>query len=364
MNTSADAFGKDASLKLKGIAIIMMLLHHYFRSAEAYTGYTIATFPLKEQQLLNIATACKICVSIFAFITGYGLYISYKNNRKSAQNWAVKRYIKMISGYWFAWCICAMFSQFKDGRVAKTLFKEGCYKGVLYSLLNFLGVSNLFGTPSIDYRWWYMSAAVVFVFLTPFVYKHKNNLILILIAAVLFIRVLFVQLEAPVTLGGQCVYAFLAAYITGAIFARYNILDRWVSVGHGNGRIKAVKFVISACVVIILYKFYMHIPGERFWELHFCVFPVAVIIFLIEFILPLKFLDKPLKILGRHSMNIYYTHSVLQWYYADLAYSCKHFTVSIVIILGILLGLSTVIELTKKQIKYEKLIGKLLAKLS
>lgn len=207
MNSNADAFGKDTSVKLKGIAITMMLLHHYFMTEEAFAGYTITSFPIKEQQLLNIATACKICVSIFAFITGYGLFMSYRDNHGSAQNWAAKRYVKMLSGYWFVWLICAGFSQYKDERAGKILFIEGYYKGVCYCLLNFLGVNNLFGTPSIDYRWWYMSAAVVFVFMTPFVYRHKNNLILVLILAVLFLRVLFVQFEIPVTLGGQSVYA-------------------------------------------------------------------------------------------------------------------------------------------------------------
>lgn len=296
MNHGIEMFGKESSLKLKGVAIIMMLMHHLFRTVDRFEGYSVRLYPLKEQQLINMAETCKICVSVFAFITGYGLFLNYQNHQGSAQSWVAQRYIKTLSGYWFVWIICSILSQYKDGRVAHLLFSEGTIRGGWNSLLSFLGVNNIFGTPSIDYRWWYMSAAVLFIFITPLIYQHKNNLWMVLIAPVLFIRVIFVRFDDPVTLGGQSSYAFITPFIIGTLFARYNLANRWISIGLERPLIKTYKCITEIWVIIFFYKIYRNLPSSQFWEFNFGVFPLAVIMFLIEFILPIKCIDKILMV--------------------------------------------------------------------
>ena len=64
-------FDKTTSQAIKGIAILMMLAHHCFGFPE-YWMQPVAVSALTVQ----IASGFKICVAIFAFITGYGFYHS------------------------------------------------------------------------------------------------------------------------------------------------------------------------------------------------------------------------------------------------------------------------------------------------
>ena len=73
-------FGKNETAIIKGVAILLMLIHHLFMNTEGINYYS--------QDFFNhLSSIGKICVSIFSFITGYGIYISYeKNNNLNAKN--------------------------------------------------------------------------------------------------------------------------------------------------------------------------------------------------------------------------------------------------------------------------------------
>jgi len=358
-----NTFSKESSIKLKGIAIIMMLIHHCFRTADRFEGYSVLLFPLKEQQLINIAETCKICVSMFAFITGYGLFLNYQNHRGTAQRWVAKRYIKSFSGYWFIWIFCMIFSQLKDGRVTEILFTDGKPLGITYSLLSLLGINNIFGTPSIDYRWWYMSAAFLFIFITPVIYRYKNDMWMVLVGVILFLRVIISYDGTAVAISSESVYAFLVPYVLGAIFARYDFIDRWCSIRKKKPLIKMYRFAVEIWVIILLYKAFLGIPKYLFWEFHYGVFSLTVIMFFVEFILPIKFMSPLLIILGKNSMNIYLVHSLIQMYYPKLIYQNKHFAVSVLILLFVSICASVVLESLKKIIRYDKMITKIKCKI-
>ena len=58
--------GKEISMKIKGVAILIMLCHHFI------------VMPFSEFPVLVKAfgDACKICVAIYAVLSGYGYYFS------------------------------------------------------------------------------------------------------------------------------------------------------------------------------------------------------------------------------------------------------------------------------------------------
>lgn len=66
---------------IKAIAIIMMVIHHFFAFPDRWlesnlfiTGGYIGGKPVEQM----LGEMCKLCVCIFAFISGYGTYISLK----------------------------------------------------------------------------------------------------------------------------------------------------------------------------------------------------------------------------------------------------------------------------------------------
>lgn len=63
---------KDYSEMVKGVAVLMMILHHIWGFPEK-----IPDLPLSHLEV-QIGAAGKICVSIFMFLSGYGLYYTFE----------------------------------------------------------------------------------------------------------------------------------------------------------------------------------------------------------------------------------------------------------------------------------------------
>jgi hypothetical protein len=51
MDVDKTVFGKKEALQLKGIAIMLMLFHHLFRSVGLFDGYTISFFPFEKTNI-------------------------------------------------------------------------------------------------------------------------------------------------------------------------------------------------------------------------------------------------------------------------------------------------------------------------
>ena len=61
---------------MKGVAIILMLIHHLFYNDDLIQRCTLI-LPYEEKLLLLFSSLSKVCVAIFVLISGYGLYKSY-----------------------------------------------------------------------------------------------------------------------------------------------------------------------------------------------------------------------------------------------------------------------------------------------
>ena len=73
-------FTKRHTQIAKGVAILLMLYHHLFVIPERIS---VEHFSLLDAVLPNaqitIATFCKLCVCIYIFLSGFGLYHQYKS---------------------------------------------------------------------------------------------------------------------------------------------------------------------------------------------------------------------------------------------------------------------------------------------
>ncbi len=63
---------KDYSNMVKGMAVLMMIMHHIWGFPEKIPALPLSNFEVQ------LGAAGKICVSIFMFISGYGLYYIFK----------------------------------------------------------------------------------------------------------------------------------------------------------------------------------------------------------------------------------------------------------------------------------------------
>ena len=346
-----------------------MVFHHCFWSSKLYEGYQVSFIPFAEQTIVNIAGAGKICVSIFAFISGYGLYLNYGSADKQqfdgetgkATLWTLHRYIATFSGYWFVWILSTILTQLINERAEKVFLGDGLYRGFIYLTLDFFGLAKLFETPSLNNDWWYMSAAIVFIALVPLLYRLRKNILLILLWVVLFLRVIHGHNGEGVFTGWTSIYVFIPIFIMGFIFAHYRLFDRIAGICRNEKLWMRILILICLCwILLLLYKMYFNTPISLFWEIHYALFPVILIVLCVEYIIPIMAIKRILAFFGKHASNIYFVHAFIRTYCLhDITYSRGHFLLVYSFLLFTSLGISLLLEWMKTILNYNSLLERL-----
>lgn len=124
---------------MKGIAIVIMLFHHMYLSQDRFEGLNVVFTPFSADRIMYLCRTFKICVPIYAFISGYGLYLSYRKNNSTPGKWTAKRLIKTMGGFWIIWGLSVVSSQLYNGYAVARYFGNGnIAKGVSAMVLDFL----------------------------------------------------------------------------------------------------------------------------------------------------------------------------------------------------------------------------------
>lgn len=363
------SFSNNNSLALKGIAIIMMMYHHCFRTTQLFEKFEVSFFPFSQSLIVDISDMLKICVSIFVFITGYGLTISLKKsfkdyewNKSQITKWIINRLIKLLSGFWFAAILSYIVCEIINGKTSRTFFNDGFTLGVINVIVNLLGLSKFFDTPNYA-SWWYMTIAVLYVLTLPLFLKvfKKYSYIAVLLGVIIFPRVLDWEYE------NSSYISFLFVLLLGAIFAENNLMVKLANIKILNNKIanKIIKFFIETALLVAFLKICLVLPVSKFWEIRYGVFPVLIILYLYEYVVDIPLINKILQYLGKHSLNIFLIHQFIRTNYLNnFIYSFKHFIIIGIVLLVTSLIVSILIELLKKCLKYDLLINKLQNKVS
>lgn len=124
-------FNKKNTLAIKGIAIMLMIFHHTLREDYLWGDCKVSFYPLGKELVTNLCFLSKICVSMFAFLTGYGLTLSLKKlsskyewKRKEIYVWISNRIIKLISNFFIVAILAYIICQIIDGYTGQVFFKD------------------------------------------------------------------------------------------------------------------------------------------------------------------------------------------------------------------------------------------------
>ena len=130
MSIQREGFSRDMSLMLKGVGILMMIWHHCFMKYSLFDDYYTRLCFLTVSQGSHIAEFCKICVTMFAFVSGYGLYQAYKqkSSKENASRWIVRRYIKGFAPFWFVYMLSLIAYALYNGKPVTLYFKDNISK--------------------------------------------------------------------------------------------------------------------------------------------------------------------------------------------------------------------------------------------
>ena len=310
---------KDITGALHGIAILMMIYHHLFIAGNIWNKnnpwslFDILdplNFGQAETFQLTFAWFCKICVAIFAFTSGYAMYVQFQ--RRYGENAS----FKSMYGY----CLQRLWSFYKRFLLCFLFFITidylmGNQNGFDYSLSNY--VLNLLGIrATFNSTWWYILIYYYMVLISPIVYKILNKInfkgYLILIGATVLSFIVafvsgylfeYIKFISRTVQNYQIIY--LIIFVEGMFFGRYPILD------YISSKMNALTSILLFLLVFAARALLIRTPSD-------CLFDIILIaptILSFACILKNSFsLTKFFGYFGKYSSYIWYIHAYFYSY--------------------------------------------------
>lgn len=355
-------FSVNDSFSIKGIAIIFMIIHHCFRTGAvlSFGTHNIFCDPLKKYQVVNIADFGKLCVPIFAFLSGYGLYLSYIK-AENKRSWTITHLIKTLSVFWIIVILQWSYYLLTSNRISSFYFKDGIPSGIIHMITEFFGIASILGFKTLDGGWWYMGTAVFFIIIIPFIYCliKKSGAFSIFCFACLIPYVLKLGFM------GNNPISFFPIFCLGILFVETcafdKIDDTFQKIKQQSLFLYIGSFLVSLLIVLLSYKTYTILEIKTFWLIKYSLIPLIIIIFAFQFIIKIPYLNNILFFLGKHSFNIYLTHLFFRSQFNDFIYSVHNWILISALLLAVSLITSIIIENVKHFIHYDILIKKITA---
>ncbi len=278
---------KSITQKLKGVAILIMLMHHFI------------VFPFFDDlpnMVSLFGTACKICVAIYAVLSGYGYFFAKEKTVK----YGIKKIWGLLQIYWIS-----LFTLFIPVALIKgwaltpwKLFVQ------LFALL-----------PNLNWFAWYVFFYVFCMLTMTLVYKCFrfkpiiNFAIAIGVPYILEVSLHFIPNYENITIIHDlysCMLYF-PCFLVGYLIAKHNVFEFF------NNKIKCICNPFLSFLGIILI-FGMRIVVSSVFGFLLDVFYAPLLIYFIvnifEKISNVKIINVIFSVLGKYSTGIWFFHAV------------------------------------------------------
>ena len=359
-------FTKEHTMQMKGIAIIILLFHHCFLNTQRWATvpyeklattkgwgyYPISFAPFSSHTIQYLASFSKICVAMFVFMTGYGMWVSYESQKKKTtmSNYIKKRMVTLMTGFLIIFVVTEILA-IPTGRFIEVYGHD--FRSVVYMIIDALGLAKLLGTPLFCLTWWYMSLAIVLIMIFPFVHSIMEKYQWIVVVASIIV---------PRACGfGQStdLFRYLLAYTLGMYFAQHDLLARIKEKFMEQNVVgKLLSLIVSLIGLAVIIKCRQNAwIGWKYLDFWDGFAAMYVIVLSYIYILNGKWIVKGLGFLGKHSMNIFLIHSFYRdVFFHKFTYSFYYAWLDYIVLMAISLVTSIVLEWFKKLIRYEKFI--------
>lgn len=319
------SFDISATHFAKGIATLLLLWCHLFYQHPEYGAIVHRT-----------AIAGRVCVSIFVLLSGYGLYVS----SASLRWWPFysKRLRNLYASYWYVIAVFVPISVFVFDRGFTDVFPD-------HPFLRFgsqiLGAQMYYGGYGFNPTWWFMSAIIPLYILFPLFCRiaERSEVFLLSIGLLAF------------WFGPGCFSPWTFVFVLGILAARHSLFERIAEATihfcdrhHG---ILSFQVVAIACLALSAVATWLRQSGlyDAF---------LALLITYTSYALYLAFRrgSGVLVYIGKHSGNIFLTHTFLFYYFfADLFYSIPSPIAMLLALLVSSLAVSILLERLKSAVR-------------
>lgn len=336
-------FTKDDTKMIKGIAVMLMLFHHLFTFPERifndYVDLNIKGYSVSAL----IGSFGKICVMIFIFLAGYGIYLSLlKDNEDNVMK---KRISNLYKLFWQVFIIFVPIC---------IIFKKINFN-IIDIILNFVGFKLSFNG-----EWWFLAPYIILILFSPLIFKlfKKLNLsgsiVLVIFANVICLEIIpIIQRNSWTSLlyGNQIfqnihlTLNLLSGFLMGMLCAKYDIISYFKNKYSNN----YLYVIVSIFGLLVL--FYVRLKLDYLYDYIYA--PIFIIFVTIILSTKNKLLSNVRKFtikVGNESTIIWLVHS---FYCYTLCQKFIFMPKLSVLIFGWLLLLSYTTSLVIKYIFYK-----------
>ena len=291
------------TIAMKAIAILCMLAHHLWTFPERIAGgplqslLTVSNLPLT----VHFGVFAKICVSIFFFLGGYGLYKKYFGKRYNI----AERLKKLYFAYWKVFVIFVpigfiFFSNQTAYCQDADVYSAFSQFSVKELLLNFSGISSTYNK-----EWWFLINYAALLVLFPLIRISVNrlsaldNVFIIIVLSIALTRFHYAIPHA-------------ACFWMGAVVARNGLFDKLSDFLKAKKLLNPIFDTIIWIAVIFLRRY-----NNGFY---FDIFFVPLLtIASIDLINRIAIFKRSLFALGKQSTNMWLTHTFFCYYFGVTA---------------------------------------------
>lgn len=373
---------------LKGIALILLLIHHLFYIQNGQYDDIII---LNHGIVNTLGILCKACVALFVFLSGYGLGLSITASRKSfdIKKFYIKRFSKLFLNYWFIWLLFVPPGIIFFGRSFVSVYGE---HGWIYGILDFLGLLNITGRLGYNPTWWFYSCIILLYLIFPIIAltisKWPKTIWLFLVISIIIVKS-SVDFINPIRY-------YLLPFITGILFSNSLITNKLpphattslLSQYDTTSVINAHNFSIIRDTNIDLDKRIMHLMNSVFcgtlgiggilvllillitawivrlntpYALLWDSFVAVIIVLLYKNVQNIVKIQKGLEFIGKHSFNIFLFHTFIYYlYFPFLIYWSRNPIIIFISLLLSSIAVSLGIEKCKGAIGFYRLYNKII----
>ena len=347
-------FDKRQTNIAKGIAIVFLLWHHLFSYFPDAPNSFISLYLIKGIAIETIlASYLRVCVAMFLFLSGFGMYKSWDkfNNNVSPKTKRlhillyqlvfVKTHIlKLLLNFCFIYILFVPFSIWLGTPFWKV------YINPFFGIMDFLGLANLTGTPTMNQSWWFMSLIILLYFLFPILaggMKKLPNLMLAIAVALLLLCVLNFDI----------VYfkykEYYLPFIFGMFFARRDIFE--FIKAKVDSRLKKIVLLLPVICLSLLFRYFS--GNKTYFDF---ILSAAIILISYFFVSKVKILSNVLEFFGRYSDSIYMFHLFINYYYFQTyIFSLKYSLIIFLFYSVVCILLAILVQKLKQLLRMNKL---------
>ncbi len=338
---------KNDSQIIKGIAILAMIFYHLFSDVDMLKSMEVTGVIFSNNITAALASAGHVCVSLFIFVTSYGLAvksIGVEFDKGQYVKESFGRYFSFLKKFWWIYFPSLIFPYvFRQEYNLEIAFGEGTLKRILGFLGNLIGLPWLLEAEQYNKSWWYIGFFFLLLFIVP--------LLIIAIKKVGGIPVLVLSVLLPKTFQLDVVADRLPRYIPIVIlalcFAQYSLFEKifdWLKDNKKN-------YVLTAFLLVMVIPCYIIVRQRGVTQIYLVesLFCVVIVLLAYLFIGRLPWVNTILSVLGKHSLNMWLLHTFLISYWGkNLTFSFRNMWLIYAFAVFMSLMVSVLIEACKQ----------------